>query len=425
MAEQTRTQRRYDHRLRHLVQESGDIRLAIRHGVPRSTARDWLRSPKRGVVTADLAERTEDALRSEVLVLRRRNAKLLAMLRLVIVLLRVFDVSLAGRRIADGSKKRMLLRAIDRSRQVLTLKVALRILKLSTERYHSWKREETCDLDDVPSCPRTSPQHLTNSEIRTVKEMVTSQDYRHVPTGTLSVLAQRLGKVFASSSTWYRLVRRYRWRRPRWRVHPEKPKLGIRAAQPNEIWHIDTTVIRLLDSTQVYLHAVIDNFSRRILSWKVSGSISFESSVSILLEASGQVESSPADDPPTLLADAGSENVNRGVDELIESGVLRRILARTEIACSNSMIESWWRVLKHQWLYLNSLDSLATVRRLVNFYVREHNVHLPHSAFRGQTPDEMYFGSGDHVPEMLKESRLAARQARLAENRARSCESCR
>ena len=135
MAEQTRTRRRYDHRLRHLVQESGDIRLAIRQGVPRSTPRDWLRSPKREVVTADLAERTEAALRSEILVLRRRNEKLLAMLRLVIVLLRVFDVSLAGRRIADGSKKRILLRAIDRSGQALTLKVALRILKLSTERY--------------------------------------------------------------------------------------------------------------------------------------------------------------------------------------------------------------------------------------------------------------------------------------------------
>ena len=72
----------------------------------------------------------------------------------------------------------MLLRSIDRSRQVLTLKVALRILKLSTERYHSWKREESCDLDDVASCPRISPRQLTRSEIRAVKEMVTSQDYR-------------------------------------------------------------------------------------------------------------------------------------------------------------------------------------------------------------------------------------------------------
>jgi hypothetical protein len=55
------------------------------------------------------------------------------------------------------------------------------------------------------------------------------------------------------------------------------------------------------------------------------------------------------------------------------------------------MIEAWWRSLKHQWLFLNSLDSVTTVRRLVAFYVQDHNQVLPHSAFRGQTPDEMYF----------------------------------
>ena len=38
------------------------------------------------------------------------------------------------------------------------------------------------------------------------------------------------------------------------------------------------------------------------------------------------------------------------VDELVESGLLNRLLARTEIAYSNSLIESWWRALKHQWL---------------------------------------------------------------------------
>jgi len=108
---------------------------------------------------------------------------------------------------------------------------------------------------------------------------------------------------------------------------------------------------------------------------------------SVILEASELIESPK--EPPTLLADAGTENVNRGVDELIESGVLHRVLARVDISSSNSLIESWWRVLKHQWLYLNSLDSLATVRRLVEYYVGQHNVHLPHSAFRGQTPDEI------------------------------------
>jgi hypothetical protein len=52
------------------------------------------------------------------------------------------------------------------------------------------------------------------------------------------------------------------------------------------------------------------------------------------------------------------------------------------------------RFLKHQWLYLHSLDSVATIRRLATFYVHECDRVLPHSAFRGQTPDEMYFGTG-------------------------------
>ncbi len=103
--------------------------------------------------------------------------------------------------------------------------------------------------------------------------MVTSDQYRHVPTGTLAVLAQRLGKVFASPSTWYRLARLYKRRRPRRRIHPSKPTVGIRASATNEIWHVDTTLIRLLDGTRAYLHAVIDNFSRRILAWKVSANV--------------------------------------------------------------------------------------------------------------------------------------------------------
>jgi hypothetical protein len=92
-----------------------------------------------------------------------------------------------------------------------------------------------------------------------------------------------------------------------------------------------------------------------------------------------------------VLADAGVENVNAHVDALIETGVLRRLLAFMELKFSNSMIEAWWRFLKHQWLLLHPLESVATIRGLVAFYVQEHNHVLPHSAFQRQTPDEMYF----------------------------------
>ena len=104
--------------------------------------------------------------------------------------------------------------------------------------------------------------------------------------------------------------------------------------------------------------------------------------------------------------------------------MLRRVLALTELKFSNSMIEAWWRSLKHQWLFLHSLDSVTTVHRLVTFYVDEHNRVLPHSAFRGQTPDEMYFGTGDAVPTDLRSHAAAARQARAKANRSRACETC-
>lgn len=98
------------------------------------------------------------------------------------------------------------------------------------------------------------------------------------------------------------------------------------------------------------------------------------------------------------MADAGIENVNGGVDQLIHDGALSRVLALRDVNFSNSMIEAWWRALKHQWLYLNTLDSVATVSRLVEFYVNAHNTEIPHSAFRGQTPDEIYYGRGQDIP---------------------------
>ena len=70
MATAKRFQRIYDHRLKGLVHETGDIELAVRHGVPCSTARGWLRS-RRDVVTLEVLEATEHELRQEILALRR------------------------------------------------------------------------------------------------------------------------------------------------------------------------------------------------------------------------------------------------------------------------------------------------------------------------------------------------------------------
>ena len=155
--------------------------------------------------------------------------------------------------------------------------------------------------------------------------MVTSDEYRHVATGTLAILAQRLRKVFASPLTWYTLIHRFGWRRPRLRLHPAKPKVGLRTTRPDQAWHIDATVIRLLDGSKAFLHAVIDNFSRRILAWRLADKFDPANTIALLLEA--ERGTARSDEPPMVVADAGVENVNAQVDELIHSGVLRRVLA--------------------------------------------------------------------------------------------------
>src|SRR6185295_7173521 len=100
------------------------------------------------------------------------------------------------------------------------------------------------------------------------------------------------------------------WRRPRLRVHPAKAMIGLRTTRANEMWHIDTTVIRLLDGTRAYLHAVIDNFSRRILAWRVADTFAPGNSVSVLLDASRAV--APSDHPGRAGGCGGGERERPG-----------------------------------------------------------------------------------------------------------------
>jgi transposase InsO family protein len=212
------------------------------------------------------------------------------------------------------------------------------------------------------------------------------------------------------------------WRRPRLRVYPAKPKIGICAKAPGELLHLDVTIIRLLDGTRAYLHGVIDNYSRRILSWCLEERLGSGGTCRILREAVVQLNDCPGH--AVVVADSGSENVNGAVDDLLDGEELTRVLAQVEVTFSNSMVEAFWRSLKHGWLYLHALDSFAALRRLITFYVKAHNEVMPHSAFQGQTPDEVFFGIGDEVTKRLSEARESAREKRKKENRAAGCGVC-
>jgi transposase InsO family protein len=342
---------------------------------------------------------------------------------LLLTLVRVAGCRLEGERLPDGEAKGQMLKAIGKATKIIALASVLKVVGLSKSRYHAWQRaDKACELTDRRSCPKKSTNQLTPLEIEAIRQMATSDEFRHMPTSTLSRFAQRAGKVYASASTWLRLIRQRGWRRPRTRIHPVKPTVGIRASKPDEIWHMDVTVIRLLNGTKLYLHGVVDNFSRRLLAWKLVEKLSPTTTCEVLAEAAKHL--SEVQPPVTLLADSGVENVNDTVDLFLFGGVLKRVLAQIEIVESNSAIEAWWRGLKNFWLYLNVLDAEAAVRRLVAFYVQQYNEVSPHSALNWRTPDEVYFGRAQDVASRLVPARQAAREARMAINRATSCEAC-
>jgi len=100
------------------------------------------------------------------------------------------------------------------------------------------------------------------------------------------------------------------------------------------------------------------------------------------------------------------------------------VLAQIDIISSNSLIEAFWRQLKHAWLFLNTLDSAAAVRRLVAFYVREHNEKIPRAVLGARTLDEVYFSREENALERLSEQRKTAQKVRTWQIEQASCHRC-
>lgn len=386
--------RSYDHRLREHVQRTGARSLGHGLYVPRSTISTWKRRGPRPVVTLQPFEQDRQQLLATIDKLEVRARILAATVRLLLALRKASGFRLAGERLPGAAAKAAIVRAVAGATPVLPLHLALRIIRLPPSRYHDWKRVAVvCGLDDRSPCPRTMPSRLAATEIAAVKEMVLAPEFRHMPLRTLRLYAQRIGKVFASASTWARLIRDRGWRRPRLRVHPAKPTVGLRATAPNEIWHMDVSVLKLLDGTKAYVHAIIDNFSRKVLAWTIRPRLDRTTTCEMLVDASRHLAPSTGTRPAvTVMADSGVENVNAVVDTTLLAASLRRVLAQVEVTESNSMIEAFWRSLKHQWLFLNSLDGIEHLRTLVAFFVKAHNTQMPHAAFRGHTPDEVTSG---------------------------------
>lgn len=418
--------RAYDHRVKEMICESGDPTLFPSLNIPRSTAISWIKKGFRPVVTLPSLNQPIQDLVAENEALRKEVKKSTAIQELTLFTFRVFGFQIQYQRLPNEESKKMILSAIEGATRFLPLKVCLEVIGLSSARFHSWKKRQlSCSLKDMVSCPRLIPTRLTIDELAKIRDYATSDSYSHYSVMALSWAAKKAGDVFASATTWSKVIKRLKLRRPGKRVYPAKPKIGIRASAPNRIWHLDLTVIKLVDGTRAFIQCVIDNYSRYVVAHSVSLSYGGKQTKELLELALSHASSLTGAERPLVFVDSGTENLNSDVEELMELGLIDRIIAGIEVDFSNSMVEALFRRMKHAYLYMQSLTTFNTLVSKTNYYLEEHNNHIPHSALSGATPIEIFLASWteekiDNIQNLYGE----ARRNRMIVNRSASCESC-
>ncbi len=247
-----------------------------------------------------------------------------------------------------------------------------------------------------------------------MKKFVTSKKFAHISVSSLHLLAQRTGELFCGVDTWYKYIRSFEWKRP-WNATKKKIfKTGIRATRPNELWHVDVTVVNIRPGYKLYIQAVIDNFSRFVLAWRVTDEINGKNTIETLnlAQQTAKKKLRRTDDATNVMMDPGSENRNESVLEFISSKNLIRTLARVDIHYSNSMIERLFLSLKNNFLYHQGIHTIEDLTRKANFYFKQYNEVIPLASHRGGTPAEVFISSWRE--QELNQLRINKEQALLA-----------
>jgi putative transposase len=171
---------------------------------------------------------------------------------------------------------------------------------------------------------------------------------------------------------------------PGHKIHPYLLR-GIEITRPNQVWAMDITYIPMARGF-VYLGVVLDWFSRRVLSWRLS----------ITMEASFCIAA--LEDALALHGKPDIFNTDQGSQ--FTGAAFTGVLADREITISmdgkgawrdNVFVERLWRSIKYEEVYLRAYESVGEARSSIGRYLDFYNGKRPHQSLDGATPDQAYF----------------------------------
>jgi putative transposase len=162
---------------------------------------------------------------------------------------------------------------------------------------------------------------------------------------------------------------------------------SVAIERPNQAWAMDITYIPMARGF-VYLAAVVDWFSRRVLAWRLS--ITME--VDFCLEA---VEEALAKHgkPEIFNTDQGSQFTSAAFTGLLQDNAIAISMDGKGSWRDNVFVERLWRSVKYEEVYLRAYDSVSEARSSIGRYLGFYNGKRPHSSLDARTPDHAYFSN--------------------------------
>jgi len=159
---------------------------------------------------------------------------------------------------------------------------------------------------------------------------------------------------------------------------------GVKIIKVNQVWSTDITYIRMAQGF-VYLVAIIDWFSRYILSWKVSISLESDFCIEALedaIEKHGQ--------PEIFNTDQGSQFTSKNFINELTKREIKISMDGKGRALDNVFIERFWRSLKQEKIYLIILNSVKEAKNAITSYITFYNQKRMHQSLEYLTPEQVY-----------------------------------
>ena len=159
----------------------------------------------------------------------------------------------------------------------------------------------------------------------------------------------------------------------------------LKIVRPNQVWATDITYIPMSKGF-VYLVAIMDIYSRKILSWRISNSMDTRFCLEALEAAIREYGC-----PEIFNSDQGSQFTSDEFTEALKAHGIQISMDGKGRWVDNVFIERFWRTLKYDEVYLKAYESTSEARTCIGDFIDFYNSGMPHSSLKKKTPDEVYF----------------------------------